>query len=236
MCGRKRDSHTKLIPHLPPAKSFADYGTAADLRAAIAAQVSQMLAAGIVKAPSWDVLQVEKKEIQIPVRDSASLRAVLYRPKSPQPGALAVYFHGGGWTFGWPESWEHGFAVLTQMGITCVGVAYRLAPEHIFPAAANDACDSLKWCVEHGGELGADPGEGVVVLGTSAGANLAAVASHEAVQKGWGERIRGVVLAGAGLMHCDAVPEKWKEHQKSWEQNENAPILDVRGTKWFFGE
>jgi acetyl esterase/lipase len=195
-----------------------------------------MLAAGIVKQPAWDDLGVEMREIQIPARDAASLRAVVYRPLTTAPGPLAVYFHGGGWTFGWPESWEHGFAVLTAMGITCVGVAYRLAPEHVFPTAANDARDSLEWCVEHAGTLGADPEMGVVVLGTSAGANLAAVASHEAVERGWGERVRGVVLVGAGLVHFDAVPEEWREHQKSWEQNRDAPILDVRGVKWFFGK
>lgn len=194
-----------------------------------------MLAAGIIKAPSWADLHVSKKEIQIPTRDGASLRAVLYTPSTAQPGPLAVYFHGGGWTFGWPESWEHGFAVLTRMGITCVGVAYRLAPEHVFPTPVDDVCDSLKWCVEHAEELGASPDEGVLVLGTSAGANMAAVASHEAVEQGWGERIRGVVLVGAGTVHCDAVPEEWREHLKSWEQNKNAPILDVRGMKWFFG-
>ncbi|KAJ4371066.1 hypothetical protein N0V86_008761 [Didymella sp. IMI 355093] len=222
-----------LIPHLPPAKSFADYASAADLRATIAAQVEQLLASGIVKLPDWT--GVEKKEVQIPARDAASLRAVVYRPESTQPGPLAVYFHGGGWTFGWPESWEHGFAVLTKMGITCVGVAYRLAPENVFPTAVQDTCDSLKWCAEHAGELGADPGQGVLVLGTSAGANMAAVASHEAIKGGWGDRVRGVVLMGGGLVHCDAVPEEWKEHYKSWEQNKDAPVLDVRGTKWFFG-
>lgn len=194
-----------------------------------------MLAAGIVKQPAWPNLHVSKQEIQIPVRDGASLRAVLYTPKTAQPGPLAVYFHGGGWTFGWPESWEHGFAVLTSMGITCVGVAYRLAPEHVFPTPVNDVCDSLKWCVEHVEELGASPDQGVLLLGTSAGANMAAVASHEAVEQGWGGRIRGVVLVGAGTVHCDAVPEEWREHQKSWEQNKGAPILDVKGAKWFFG-
>lgn len=226
----------KLIPHLPPLKSFADYSSATDLRTAIAAQVSQMLAAGIVTPPSWADLGVEKSEIGIPVRDGASLRAVVYKPTTAARGPLAVYFHGGGWTFGSPEYWEHGFALLTSMGITCVGVAYRLAPEHPFPTAAHDAIDSLKWCVEHASELDASVEEGVLLLGTSAGANLAAVASHEAVERGWGEWIRGVVLVAPGLVHPDAVKEEWREHWGSWEQNKDAPILDVRGVKWFFGK
>lgn len=113
---------------------------------------------------------MHKSEIQIPVRDGSTLRAVVYRPESAAPGPLAVYFHGGGWTFGWPESWEHGFEVLIKRSrITAVGVAYRLAPEFVFPTAAEDACDSLKWCAEHAGELGADPAKGFIVAGTSAG-------------------------------------------------------------------
>ncbi|KAF2621383.1 hypothetical protein BU25DRAFT_404569 [Macroventuria anomochaeta] len=192
-----------------------------------------MLSAGIVKLPDWT--GVEKKEIQIPVRDGSSIRAVVYRPENAEPGPLAVYFHGGGFTFGWPESWEHGFEVMTkQLGITVVGVAYRLAPEHVFPTAAEDACDSLRWCAEHAERLGANPAKGVVVAGTSAGASLAAVAAHDAVERKMEPKVTGVVLIGAGLVHHDAVPESYREHYKSREENRDAMILDVRGNDWFF--
>ena len=231
----------QLLPHLPPGKSFADYDTAATLRSSIATQVSQMLAAGVIKPIDWTAIGIEKKDIQIPVRDGSDIRAVVYRPATAgpapsNPGPLLVYFHGGGWTFGWPEAWENGFEVLTtQLGITCVGVAYRLAPEHVFPTAAEDACDALQWCVEHAESVGADPDQGVVVAGTSAGACLAAVASHDAV--GRGEMgVRGVVLMSAGLVHHDALPGEWRGHHKSWDEHKDAMVLDARGMDWFFGE
>ncbi|KAF2999852.1 hypothetical protein E8E13_007450 [Curvularia kusanoi] len=222
----------QLLPHLPPAKSFADYGTAADLRAAIATQVEQMVSSGMAKIPDWT--DVSKNEIQIPVRDGSSIRAVVYRPENAAPGPLAVYFHGGGWTFGWPEAWEHGYEVLVkELGITVVGVAYRLSPENVFPAAAEDACDSLQWCAENTESLGADSGKGIIVIGTSAGANIGAVAVHDAVQNKSKAKVTGVVLIGAGLVHQAALPEKWRAHHKSYEQNRNAPILDVRVLEWF---
>ncbi|KAJ4983875.1 esterase lipase [Stagonosporopsis vannaccii] len=222
-----------LLPHLPPLKSFADYGTAADLRAAIATQVAQLQSSGLIKTPDWT--GVEKREISIPVRDGTSLRAVVYRSETAVPGPLAVYFHGGGWTFGWPESWEHGFEVLVkQCGFTAVGVGYRLAPEHVFPTAAEDACDSLRWCGENAESLSADPNQGFVVAGTSAGADLAGVAAHDFVAKGGLPALTGVVLVGAGLVHHEAVPEEWREHHRSREQNRDAPVLDVRGIEWFF--
>lgn len=80
------------------------------------------------------------------MRDGSSVRAAVYRTENATPGQLAVYFHGGGWTFVWPEAWEHGYERLVkELGITVVGVAYRLSPEDAFPAAAEDACDSLQW-------------------------------------------------------------------------------------------
>lgn len=67
-------------------------------------------------------------------------------------------------------------------------------------------------------------------------ADLAAVAAHDAVEKGLSPGTTGVVLVGAGLVHHDAVAEEWREHFKSREQNRDAPVLDVRGIEWFFGE
>jgi acetyl esterase/lipase len=194
-----------------------------------------MLSAGIVKPVDWT--GVSKSEIQIPVRDGSSIRAVVYSPSNVSPGPLLIYFHGGGWTFGWPEAWESGFEVLTkQMGITCVGVAYRLSPEHVFPTAVEDACDSLEWCVENAGSLGADANKGIIVAGSSAGACLAAVASHVAVEREMTPKVSGVVLMSPVLVHHDAVLEKHREHYKSWEEHKDAMILDARGMDWFFGE
>jgi acetyl esterase/lipase len=57
-----------------------------------------------------------------------------------------VYFHGGGWTFGMPEYGEiMAEALVKELSFTVVSVGYRLAPEHVFPTAAHDAIDAVKW-------------------------------------------------------------------------------------------
>lgn len=224
---------TQLLPDLPPSKSFADYGTAATARTFFDEHFAELLAKGVVKPVDWS--GVEKKEIHIPTRDGSEIRAVVYRPENVQPGPLCVYFHGGGWTIGKPELWEGGAEVLTkQLGVTVVDVAYRLAPEHPFPTAANDACDALRWCAENPRTLGVDVSKGLLVAGTSAGGNLAAVAAHDAVEKKIG--VTGVVLMSASLVHSEAVPEKYKEHYKSRETHKDAMVLDTRGMEWFWGE
>ena len=135
---------SKLLPQLPPAKSFADYGDAATLRQKIMEQIGQMVAAGLFKPA--DFTGVKKEEVQIPTRDRASLRALHYRPESGTPGPLLVFFHGGGFVFGFAEMGENGFEVLVkELGFTIVSVDYRLAPENVFPTAAYDAIDALRW-------------------------------------------------------------------------------------------
>lgn len=137
-------TYMELIPHLPPSKSLADYGDAETLRKAIDEQIGQLVQAGIFKFPDWT--GVEKKEIQIPARDGASIRALTYRSESGSPGPVFVYFHGGGWVFGMPEAYEKGFEILVkELGFTVVSVDYRMAPEHVFPTAAHDSIDATHW-------------------------------------------------------------------------------------------
>lgn len=133
-----------MLPHLPPGKSFADYPDANTLRKSIEEQIAQGIAAGIFKPA--DFTGISKQEIKIPTRDGASIRALHYRPENAEKGPLFVYFHGGGWVFGRPEAWEPGFEMVTkELNFVVVSVDYRMAPEHVFPTAANDAYDSLKW-------------------------------------------------------------------------------------------
>jgi hypothetical protein len=129
---------------MPPNVSFADMGGADGIRKIIVDQIQAGVKAGIFQPA--DFTGVRKLEVQIPTRDGSSLRGVVYCPESAGPGPLFVYFHGGGFVFGFPEAYETAFEILTkELGFTVLGVAYRLAPEAVFPTAANDAWDSLKW-------------------------------------------------------------------------------------------
>ncbi|HEX7000717.1 MAG TPA: alpha/beta hydrolase [Trueperaceae bacterium] len=107
------------------------------------------------------------------------LRLRVYQPLGARSGrGVVTMFHGGGFILGDTETYDPVCRRLCQAaGATVVSVGYRLAPEHPFPAAAEDAVFAAAWSLEHAADLGADPRK-VVVLGDSAGGNLAAVAAN----------------------------------------------------------
>jgi acetyl esterase len=113
------------------------------------------------------------------------LRARHYAPPEPGgPHPLLVYYHGGGFTYGDLDTHDGVCRILCRHGgAHVVAVDYRLAPEHPFPAAVDDARAALRWAFANAGRLGADPGR-VGVGGDSAGGNLAAVTSQLAARDG----------------------------------------------------
>jgi len=106
------------------------------------------------------------------------LGARLYRPRGATGDMpLLVYFHGGGFVIGDIETHDEPCRVLCRYARTSVlSVAYRLAPEHPFPAAVDDALAAWRWARAHAATLGADPSR-ITIGGDSAGGNLAAVVS-----------------------------------------------------------
>ncbi len=102
----------------------------------------------------------------------------VYRPAgvlatAPLPGL--VYFHGGGWVIGDLETHDVLCRQITaEAGISVVSIDYRLAPEHKFPAAVDDAWDATRWVSASADSLGIDARR-LAVGGDSAGGNLAAV-------------------------------------------------------------
>ena len=98
----------------------------------------------------------------------------LYRPSTGSNLPLMVFLHGGGWFLGDLETHDalhRHIAVLS--GAAVLAVAYRLAPEHPFPAGLEDAIAVLEWARRNAGSLGCDP-QRIALGGESAGANLAA--------------------------------------------------------------
>jgi len=117
----------------------------------------------------------------------------LYRPATPGPHPIVVYFHGGGWVLG-DERSDDPFCrdMCRRSGMIFVSVGYRHAPEHRFPTAAEDGYAALRWIAEHAGELGGRQGP-LLVAGWSAGGNIAAVTCQLARDRG-GPSIAGQLL------------------------------------------
>ncbi|BDM74271.1 esterase (plasmid) [Streptomyces nigrescens] len=122
------------------------------------------------KLPPPDTAGMEIEDRTVPAEPDVPVR--IYRPHQAQ-GAL-VWLHGGGYVYG-DLNTEHPWAtrIAEESGATVISVGYRLAPEHRFPAALDDAYAVLIWTAEHAAELGIDP-ERIAVGGHSAGGGLAA--------------------------------------------------------------
>jgi len=151
----------------------------------------------------------------------------VYRPADVPAGTplpVLVYYHGGGWVIGDLDTHDVQCRQITaEAGITVVAVDYRLAPEHKFPAAVDDAWAATRWVVAHAGELGIDSRR-VAVAGDSAGGNLAAVVALMARDAG------GPALALQVLIYpvTDVAAES-----KSYRDFAEGYMLTREGMRWF---
>ena len=129
----------------------------------------------LLQPPPDDVAEVEDAAILGP---GGPLPLRLYRGAGTDgAGTLPclLYLHGGGWVVGDLDSHDGVCRRLANLGACrVVAVDYRLAPEHPFPAAVEDAAAALAWVAAHAGTLGIDPAR-IAVGGDSAGGTLAAV-------------------------------------------------------------
>jgi acetyl esterase len=108
----------------------------------------------------------------------------IYVPFGKGPFPVLVYFHGGGWVIGDIESSDGLCRILTNAaGCIVVSADYRLAPEHPFPAAADDAYQATLWVATNASGFAGDPSR-IAVCGDSAGGNLAAVVAQIARDRG----------------------------------------------------
>lgn len=120
-----------------------------------------------------EVLQVEDRVLPGP---AAGIPVRIYRPRpSETPLPVLVWLHGGGFVIGGLDTADRICRYFAKYAdCIVVSVDYRLAPEHKFPAAVEDACAALAWVSAHATEIGGDDGR-IAIGGDSAGGNLATV-------------------------------------------------------------
>jgi acetyl esterase len=118
------------------------------------------------------------EDLTIPSSGGYALPMRLYVP-SKSPRGLIVYFHGGGWVIGTVAGYHPFTATLAaRTGCAVLSVDYRLAPEHPYPAPVEDALAAVRWAAIEGARaIGAEP-RALIVMGDSAGGNLATVAAR----------------------------------------------------------
>jgi acetyl esterase len=124
-------------------------------------------------------------EVAIP-GPAGTIPARFYEPPGTgiEQRPLLVYFHGGYWVLGGLDTHDGVCRFLAaSASVAVLSVDYRLAPEHPFPAAVEDALAAYRWAGENHARLGADPAR-IGVAGDSAGGNLAAAVSRLARDEG----------------------------------------------------
>jgi acetyl esterase len=146
-------------------------------------EIRQMVVAmsAAFAGPPTTGVRVEDRRVPGPVGD---IPVRVYTPAGAGPHAGVVYLHGGGWVLGTLDAYDVVCAPLAR-DVPCVVVSvdYRLAPEHRFPAAADDCYAAVRYVAEHAAEFGIDPAR-LAVGGDSAGGNLTAVVTQMAREKG----------------------------------------------------
>jgi acetyl esterase len=142
--------------------------------------VKQVIKEFSVSVPAPQVDTVGK---DIPV-SGGNIHLRVYTPKAGKaPYPVIVYYHGGGFVIANLDVYNTSAQGLAeQVGAVVVSVAYRLAPEHKFPTAHDDAFAAYSWVVQHAADLKGDPKK-IAVVGESAGGNLAASVSIMARDK-----------------------------------------------------
>ena len=187
------------------------------------------LAARFVSNPEPPELKsVQPLEIPAP---HGSIPARLYTPlKLRQTNGLApclVFFHGGGWVIGNLDSHDVACRKLADEGqLIVLAVDYRLAPEHKFPAAVDDAIAATQWIADNARQLGIDASR-LSVGGDSAGGNLAAVVAISARDG------NGPAIAGQLLIY--PATEAARTHP-SHSEPETSILLTHSVTRWFYDQ
>jgi acetyl esterase len=197
--------------NLPPTETM----TPEEARAAMRARTAGL-------GPVQAVARVD--EHRVPVR-GGEITVRTYRPDGPAPRPALVFFHGGGFVIG-DLATHDGIAraLANASGSVVASVDYRLAPEHRYPVAAEDAFAATAWVAREAERLGVDPAR-LAVGGDSAGGNLATVVALMARERG-GPALRFQLLVYPVTRHGFETP--------SYEEFAEGYLLTREAMRWFW--
>ena len=176
----------------------------------------------VTAGPDDRVARVEDRSVPgphgpIPIR--------IYGPDGAGPFAVLVFFHGGGWVVGNLETADVFCRAMTAgAGCAVVSVNYRHAPEHKFPIAADDAFAATQWAATHAATFSGDAAR-LIVSGTSAGGNLAAVVALMARDRG-GPALMSQLLIVPVIDHDFETP--------SYRKNAEGYGLTAEAMRWYW--
>lgn len=163
---------------------------------------------------------------EIATGTSGSVPVRIYRPRQGESVGVIAYYHGGGYVLGDLDGYDN---VCRQLSVdsqaTVVSVDYRLAPEHPFPAAVDDAWTALEWIAAQADRL-AGEGAPIAVAGDSAGAVLATVVCLLARDR------HGPTIAYQGLVY-PAAGAGYFGDSDSRRQCADGPTLTMRTVDFF---
>lgn len=181
------------------------------------------LRAGYKIAPSGHPEPVAEIREQVISSPGGDLPLRIYCPERVEALPVLVFFHGGGFVIGDLDSHDNmARAFCNALPAVVVAVDYRLAPEHRFPAAVEDAWTATCWVSENAEALGADVSR-LIVGGDSAGGNLAAVVAQLARER------HGPAIAHQMLLYpvCDTNLER-----DSYRRNGKGYFLETEMMRW----
>ncbi len=180
-----------------------------------------VLTLDVAPVPMHDV---HDHRLELPGRSIAVRQYVPFEHGWAQPQPALLFCHGGGFTIGSLDTHDRLCRVLAQAGRCHVySVDYRLAPEHRFPAAVDDAFAALDWLRAQAGSLGVDIGR-IAVGGDSAGGTLAAASALHA-------RDRDIPLALQLLIYPGMAS---RQDTESHQRLSRGYLLDADVIQWFF--
>ena len=164
-------------------------------------------------------------DVQI-VLDGRELGARLYVPVRGEGRALVIFFHGGSFVEGDLETHDALCRELAaHIGVRFLAVDYRLAPEHPFPAAVDDAVDVVRYVAGHRGDF-ADDDVRLILMGDSAGATLVTVAATAT-------RTEDLGIAAQVLIYPTLGPDVLTDSSHTYAQGY---FLDVEHLRYDYGQ